>query len=114
MNRIFVLIFFMSVFIFAQGTHCFSQEREASVEAINELKQEIQKLRKQMEAEKRAHEVRLKEMQDKIDAVSSLLVDKAAAGAEEDLEALKRIAEGKAAAAKSAAKKRSRNKGAEK
>lgn len=87
MNRKLIFFIFISGVVFTLGTHCFSQERGASVEVINELKQEIQNLREQMEVEKRGYEVRLEEMQDKIDAVSSLLLEKAATGAEEDLEA---------------------------
>ena len=47
-------------------------------------------------------------------ALIGQLIESTEPWSEEDLETLKRIAEGKAAAAKSAGKKRSRNKGAEK
>ena len=72
MNRKLVFFIFILGFVFTLGTHGFSQERGTS-EAINELKQEIQKLRDQMEAEKRGLRSRLQKMQEKIDAVSRQL-----------------------------------------
>jgi outer membrane murein-binding lipoprotein Lpp len=83
------LVVFASILglIFVSGSNCFAQEGGASEKVVNELKQEIERLRARMEAEKKAYEERLNKMQEKIDAVSGQMLEKAATGAEEDLEA---------------------------
>ena len=63
-----------------------AQEKHTSKDAIKELKIEIQKLRDQMETERRAYEAQLKKMQEKIDAVSRQILKKDTAVAEAELE----------------------------
>ena len=85
-KKIFVFLFLFGSII-TLGAECFAEKKEPSQAVINELRQEIQKIREQMEAEKLAYEARLKEMQKKIDAVSLQLLEKGVAGAEDELEA---------------------------
>ena len=66
MRRNMFVYLYILVFLFTLGADGFARERESSEAVINELRQEIQKIREQMEAEKQTYEERLKEMQEKI------------------------------------------------
>ncbi len=84
------LILFICIILtglFTQGTPAFGQEEVISIEMINELKKEIHKLREQMKAERKANEKRIKEMQKKLEAVSSQILKKDSLTAETELEA---------------------------
>jgi len=86
MKRELLVFLYIFGFLFTLGANGFAQERGTSEAVVNELKQEIQKLRDQMEAERRVYDKRLQKMQEKIDAVSRQILEKPAADAEEDLE----------------------------
>ncbi|MBW1903264.1 MAG: hypothetical protein JRJ20_16800, partial [Deltaproteobacteria bacterium] len=75
MKRELFVFLYISGFLFTLGGNGFAQERGTSEEVVNELKQEIQELRDQMEVERRAYDQRLQKMQEKIDAVSRQILE---------------------------------------
>ncbi len=87
MKKILILCLCIFGLLVTQGTLAHAQKTEMAAEAIQELKKEIQGLRKQMKAEREANDARIREMQKKLEAVSKAIMNKDSLSAETELDA---------------------------